>query len=640
MLPLQNIGLGSFSLNSISLGQLHPVDVSIIAAYLIAIVVIGLVISKRASRSMGDYYLGGNKLPWYMLGLSNASGMFDISGTMWLVTLAFVYGAKSIWVPFLWPVFNQIFLMVFLSAWLRRSNVTTGAQWIESRFGTGRDSQLSHGIVVVFALISGLGFLAYGFIGLGKFMELFIPWEWVNGYLNWNLAPEYVPHFYGVVFTMFAVFYTVLGGMVSIVWADILQYVIMTLASIVVAFIGFQAVTQHGLAVPEGWTNPFFGVHMGIDWKGIITDVNAKIAEDGYSLFSAMFMMMLFKGVLLSIAGPAPNYDMQKILSTRSPSEACKMSGFVSVVLMPVRYLMIAGFAVLGIIFYDQLDLQVAGVLDFEQILPSTIHQFVPVGLLGLLLAGLIAAFISTFSGTLNAAQVYVTNDIYLKYIRPKASKENLKIMNYVVGVVIVVVSIILGTQAKNVNQVLQLIVSALWGGYTAANVFKWYWWRFNAYGYFGGMLAGMVAAGLPLVIPALLPSIFPNLAADIRILYYFPVILTASVVGCLLFTFLTKPTGMETLKSFYKNVRPWGFWGPVLEEVLKEDPSFQRNKNFCLDMFNCFIGTVWQTGLVIFPFFLVIHEFWSSLIAFIIALGCTFILKKTWWDRLSSYDE
>jgi solute:Na+ symporter, SSS family len=640
LLPVGNSGLGSFMMNSMSLGQLHPVDVSIIAAYLIAIVVIGLVISKRAAKSMGDYYLGGNKLPWYMLGLSNASGMFDISGTMWLVTLAFVYGVKSIWIPWLWPVFNQIFLMIFLSAWLRRSNVTTGAQWIESRFGKGLDSHLSHGIVVVFALISGLGFLAYGFIGLGKFMEIFIPWEWVNGFLHWNIPAEYVPHLYGVTFTMFAVFYTVLGGMVSIVWADILQYVIMTLASIVVAFIAFMAVSHHGLIVPDGWTSPFFGLHMGIDWKDILSDVNQKIAEDGYSLFSAMFMMMLFKGILLSIAGPAPNYDMQKILSTKSPSEACKMSGFVSVVLMPVRYLMIAGFAVLGIIYYDQLDLIVAGKLDFEQVLPSTIHQFVPVGLLGLLLAGLLAAFISTFSGTLNAAQVYVTNDIYLKYIRPRASKDNIKVMNYVVGVVIVIISIVLGTQAKNVNQVLQLIVSALWGGYTAANVMKWYWWRFNAYGYFWGMLSGMIVAGLPLVFTGILPAMFPDIAADIRILYYFPVILIVSTIGCVVSTLVTKPTDDETLKTFYKNVRPWGFWGPVHKMVLSEDPTFVKNNHFKLDMMNAFIGTIWQTSLVIFPIFLVIHYFWSGLGAFALALICTAILKKTWWDHLEDYDK
>ena len=155
--------------------KLELIDILIILLYLASTIVIGLVLRKRAQKDKTAYMLGGNKLPWYMLGLSNASGMFDISGTMWLVTLAFVYGLKSIWIPWLWPVFNQIFLMVFLSIWLRRSNATTGAEWIRTRFGGGRGGILSHWIVVVFALISCLGFLAYGFIGLGKFVEIFIP---------------------------------------------------------------------------------------------------------------------------------------------------------------------------------------------------------------------------------------------------------------------------------------------------------------------------------------------------------------------------------------------------------------------------------------------------------------------------------
>jgi len=133
--------------------DLHIIDLSIIGIYLLATIVIGLVLKKKAQQNKKAYLLGGNKLPWYMLGLSNASGMFDISGTMWLVTLGFVYGLKSIWIPWLWPVFNQIFLMVFLSIWLRRSNVTTGAEWIKTRFGKGRGSILSHNIVVVFALV-------------------------------------------------------------------------------------------------------------------------------------------------------------------------------------------------------------------------------------------------------------------------------------------------------------------------------------------------------------------------------------------------------------------------------------------------------------------------------------------------------
>lgn len=620
--------------------SLHLIDVLIIIAYLASTVVIGLILKKRAEKDKNSYLLGGNTMPWYMLGLSNASGMFDISGTMWLVTIGFVYGLKSVWIPWLWPVFNQIFLMMFLSAWLRRSNVTTGAEWINTRFGKDSGSKLSHGIVVVFALISGLGFLAYGFIGLGKFMEIFIPWEVVNQYLNLDIAPQYIPHLYGIAFTLFAVFYSVLGGMISIVWADVLQYTIMTLASVAIAIIAFKAVAANGINVPDGWMNPFFGKTLDIDWTNYIADVNQKVRDDGYTMFSAFFMMMLCKGILLSLAGPAPNYDMQKILATKSPSEAAKMSGFVSVVLMPVRYLMISGFFVLAIIFYDKLDLLVAGKIDFEQILPSAIDQFVPTGLLGLLLAGLLAAFMSTFAGTLNAAQAYITNDIYLKYIKPQASNLSIKRANYTVGIIVVVVSIILGMMAKNVNQVLQLLVSALWGGYTAANVLKWYWWRFNSNGYFWGMLAGIAASAVPMFFPGLLATLFPDSAPDIRVLYFFPFILIPSVIGCLVATLISKPTDMNVLKDFYKKVRPWGFWNPVLKEVLADDPTFVRNKNFKLDMMNVLIGIIWQTSLVMLPIFFVLHKLGPMFIVILLIAATSTVLKFTWWDKLGDSDK
>ena len=117
--------------------QLHWIDIGIIVLYLIATIFVGFWVSKRASQSMKHYFLGGNQLPWYMLGVSNASGMFDISGTMWLVYVTVAYGMKGVWLPWIWPVFNQIFLMVYMSIWLRRSNVMTGAEWIQTRFGKG-----------------------------------------------------------------------------------------------------------------------------------------------------------------------------------------------------------------------------------------------------------------------------------------------------------------------------------------------------------------------------------------------------------------------------------------------------------------------------------------------------------------------
>lgn len=607
--------------------KISTVDLIIILIYLSATVIIGLLVRKRASQSKEAYLLGGNSMPWYMLGLSNASGMFDISGTVWLVTLLFVYGLKSIWLPWLWPVFNQIFLMVFLSMWLRRSGVTTGAEWLTTRF-SGAGARQSHIVIVVFAIILGLGYLAYGFIGIGKFIEIFIPWSVVSPYIPLTISPEYVPHFYGICFTLFAIFYSLIGGMLSIVWADVIQYGLMAISGIIIGIIAMIALSHTHLIVPESWSNPFFGGNLHLDWSAIIPEVNGKIASDGYeifNLFSIFFTMMLLKGIMGSLAGPAPTYDMQKILSTKSPREAALMSGSVSLILMPFRYFMIAGFAVLALVYYDQLNLKNAtGIIDFEQILPAAISQFVPVGLMGILLAGLIAAFMGTFAGTLNATQAYIVNDIYLKFVNPNAPAEKIKSINWMAGLIMVLVSFVIGFYAKDVNDILQWIVSAAYGSYVVSNVLKWYWWRFNGAGFFWGMVGGLLCA-------LSFRFIFPGVL-DLKT---FPLMLFISSVSAIIGTYSAPPTEERVLVSFYKNVKPWGFWKPIHDKVIAENPGFEGNTDFKRDMFNVFIGIVWQTCLVAFPIYLVLLKTVPFIVTLIVAVICTWILKKTWFDKL-----
>lgn len=623
---------------------LNLFDLFVILLYVATTVFIGVYFKKRAEKNKSEYLLGGKSMPWYMLGLSNASGMFDISGTMWLISLMFVYGLKSIWIPWLWPTFNQIFLMMFLSSWLRKSNVTTGAEWIGTRFGNGTGSKLSHATVVVFALIVSLSMLAYGFVGLGKFLMLFVPWEFLCAKLGISansIPSHYIPHAYGIVFTIFATFYAILGGMVSIVWADVLQYGIMTVSAVLIGVIAMNQVQPEmfNTLTPDGWNTPFFGKILEIDWSGKIAEVNNQIMDDGYSLFSLFFGFMLMKGILVSIAGPAPTYDMQKILATKNPQEAMKMSGMVSVVLKPIRYFMLTGFAVLAIINYDKLNLVVGNSVDFEQILPSAMVAFVPAGLLGLMLAGLLAAFMSTFAGTLNAAQAYVSNDIYLKYFNKNATPKQISTSNYIVGLSVVFVSTILGFVLEDVNQILQVVTGAFYASYIASNVLKWYWWRLNGEGYFWGMLTG-IASGLIIGIiqlfdPTIITSIV-DMPSNLIGLYLFPIILLISLLGCVLGTMLTKETDEETLISFYKNVRPWGFWKPVLDKVQITEPNFKKNNRVWKDSFNVVLGTIAQTSFVAVPVYLVIKN-WSGLgIALSIVLIAAFILKKTWWDKLN----
>lgn len=605
--------------------NLHYIDILILLAYLGVMVSMGFWVRKKAGASKESYLMGGKTLPWYYLGLSNASGMFDISGTMWMVTLAFVYGLKSLWLPWLWPVFNQVFLMMYLAVWLRRSNATTGAEWMQTRFGTRKDSDWSQWIIVVFALLSCLGFMAYGFIGLGKFVEIFIPWNQISVYIPFHVSAEFVPHFYGIIFTLVAVLYAIMGGMRSIVLADVIQYVIMTIAAVVVAYIAMDKLSGQTLNVPEGWANPFFGKEMGLDWSRIISEVNEKIKSDGFEPFSIFFTLMLVKGILASMAGPAPNYDMQKLLSTNSPKDAAKMSGLVSLILLPTRYLMIIGFAILGLLYFDQLNLQTAtGDIDFEKILPATIHEFVPVGFMGLLLAGMLAAFIGTFAGTLNAAQAYIVNDIYLKYVNKNASDKQTTRVAYLAGIVVVIISIVMGFFAGDVNSILQWIVGALYGGYIAANVLKWHWWRFNGTGFFAGMMAGILAA-----------LIFPKLFPGTVDLYYWPLLFVISLAASIIGTYAGKPVEKEVLKSFYSTVRPWGFWKPTHELVVQENPGFVPNKRFGLDMLNVLLGIIGQCCLTLLPMYLVLSMKLPLLLTILILGAIMVILKYTWWNKL-----
>jgi Na+/proline symporter len=607
--------------------KLQIVDISIIVAYLLSTVLIGYWVSKRASQSMQNYFLGGNSMPWYMLGISNASGMFDISGTMLLVSWMFVYGLKSVWIPWLWPTFNQIFLMVYLSAWLRRSKVMTGAEWIKTRFGTGRGAQLSHLIVVVYAFVSIIGFFTYAFKGIGKFAQTYLPW---------NLSANE----YALILIAITAIYVIKGGMISVVITEVVQFFILSIASFAVGIIAMSKVAPDMLrrVVPAGWDNIFFGWHLNLDWSTLLPAATAKIADDKYELFGFFVMMLLFKGIPISAAGPAPNYDMQRVLSAKNPREASMMSAWVNIVLTPPRYFLIMGLTVLAAAFFGP-DLRAMGThMDFELVLPLALGRFVPVGLLGFLIAGLLAAFMSNFAATVNAAPPYFVNDIYKRYINPNASPKTYVRLSYLASLSVIIIGILFGWNVTSVNEVVVWIVSGLWGGYTASNVLKWYWWRFNGYGYFWGMVAGI---GSALVMPKLVPHIgfiqhlLANYSINMEVVIIFPLVVGISLIGCLLGTFLTKPESDEVLIDFYRRVRPWGFWGPVLKKVLAEDPDFKRNKDFFRDMFNIAIGIVWQVSLVALPLYIVIREWDRVAMAAGSILVTSLILKFTWYDHL-----
>jgi solute:Na+ symporter, SSS family len=617
--------------------DLHIIDIAIILAYMLGMIVVGFVAERRARRGVDSYFLGGNEIPWWVLSMSNAASMFDISGTMWLVYLLFVYGLKSVFIPWLWPVFNQIFLMMYLSAWLRRSGAMTGAEWITLRFGNDRGAEASRISVVIFALVSVIAFTGYAYVGIKEFAAIFLP-------------ADIPSETYAIAIIGITTLYTVLGGLYSVVLTDLIQFIIMIVSSFALGLIAMQHVSPERMAtiVPRGWTEISFGWLLDLDWSKLMPAVDTRVQSDGYTLFGAFFGMMVFKGILISLAGPAPNYDMQRILAAKNPREASMMSGFVTVALYVPRYFMIAGIAVLAFALVNPATKTVSDAY-FEQLLPVVIRDFVPIGLKGLLIAGLLAAFMSTFSGTINAAAAYLINDVYKRYMRPDAPQRELIRVSYLASLIVVVAGCTAGYFMANVKTATDWIVSGLWVGYAAANILKWHWWRLNGFGYFWGMIVGIVGADLMIAQPQLkywlaqptiwLVSLFTNTQSHSfnGELMAFPMLFVISLVATIAGSLLTKPEDETVLANFYVRTRPWGWWGPIREIVMRNQPDFKPNRDFKIDIFNVLVGIVWQTSFVALPIYVVIRHWNEAMICLAVIAVTSVILKRSWYDRLET---
>ena len=567
--------------------------------------------------------------------------MFDVSGTAWMVGILFLYGVKSFMFMWLWPIWNQIFIMMFLAVWIRRSNIMTGSEWILTRFGDKRAGRASHLIVAAFAIIAAIGFIAYFFEGVGKFMTIILPWD-----LTLQMGASVLlssEQSYALIIILLTTIYTVKGGMFSVVATEVLQYGIMVLAGLLVVGYSFFAISDVEInsVITEEWRNVFFGWELETHWSDKYQAFNDLIDSEGFKMFGAFIGMTLFKGFFASLAGPTPSFDMQRILSTKTVKEAAYMSGFTNLILFIPRYLLIGGIVVIALV---SLSPEMIGNssftgADLEVLLPKVINFHVPVGVKGLLLAGLLAAFMSTFSAFVNAGPAYIVNDIYKKYFKPNASSKHYLKASHIASFSVVALGVFMGFFADSINSLTLWITSALFGGYVASNFLKWIWWRFNGWGYFWGMFSGLIIASLQFLLDQNKGSFSQDSLlfelSHMQAIYLFPIIFIVSLTGSFLGTFLSEPTDMKTLKSFYKTVRPWGWWGPIYKELLKEDGKLNKNTNFWNDMFNCAVGIVWQSSMIVMPIYFVIRDYPKGLIALSVFVITSLILKFTWLDKV-----
>ncbi|NLP11751.1 hypothetical protein GX408_15235 [bacterium] len=570
------------------------IDLVIIISYFLVMIVMGFWYQKKASQSLESYFLSGRSMHWLALAMSGSVGTFDISGTMWIVSVLFILGMKSLWIHWMWGVMMGAFFMAYMGKWVRRSNVITAAEWMVTRFGSDRGGVVARTSYAFMAVLTLSSFIGYAYQGIGKFAAIYVPFS---------------PTVCGVAIIASTTVYVILGGLYSVVITQVVQTIILSIAAVIITVIAYVKLTPEIIAasVPVDYTSllPI--------WR--LSEL-AGTGNAAYELFGALVIVWVLKGLLLNLGGPAQMCDFQLFLAARNPRDAAKTGAAWSFFLI-VRWGMCAGITLLALT-------GIASTTDPEQVMPVVLRDYLPAGFRGLVLAGLLAAFMSTFSATVNSAASFIVRDILQPFFMPQVTERRLVASSRIATVVVVLVGVAIGFQADSITQIWNWTMMALGAGVIMPNVLRWYWWRMNGWGYAAGILGGIALSLIALFRP------------DAPMYVVFPPICVASLIMSLLVSLVTAPVEMSILISFYRTVRPFGLWGPVHDGAqLRLSGREKTSESAIRTLGNTLLGMIAVTGYYLFPMYLVGHWHGIAALCLVVALAATAMLAKTWYPYL-----
>jgi len=592
------------------------VDYGIILFYFAVVIGLGFWYQKRAAKNLGAYFLGGKNIHWLALAMSGSVSNFDITGTMWIISILYVLGMKSMWHHWMWGFLMGAFFLSYMGKWVRRSNVMTAAEWMKTRFGSDSGGKLARTAYALMAVLTLASFIGYAYQGIGKFASVYIPLESLAQYTSipWlqNILTEYEPDVLAAVIIGITTLYVVLGGLYSVVVTDVIQTIVLTLGSIFIAYVAWSNLTPELLSkLPESWTS------LSVPWR---IEEFAGTDNATFEFFGALVIVWVLKGLLLNAGGPAQMYDFQRFLAARDARDAAKVGAAWSVFLI-FRWAMVTGIVLLALT-------GVAGVTDSEKVMPLVLLKFLPAGFRGIVIAGLLAAFMSTFSSTVNSGASFIVRDIWQPYFCPQADEKKSVHFSYVATILLVLIGVAIGTKAGSIAQIWSWIMMGLGAGVVIPNVLRWYWWRMNGWGYALGTLGGMI---LSLVV-----LFFPGAPAY----YVFPSVCAASLFVSIAASLATQPTDLDILVGFYKSVRPFGLWKPIVRkaELSAEELSI-KSESVLRTVLNVALAMLAITGLYLFPMYLVGHWYVDSMIWLLLAIAAILALKYTWYQFLPAAD-
>ena len=587
---------------------MHLIDYVVIGVYIAAMMGVGLWAQRRASQSTDGFFLGNNEMPWWALGASGMASNLDVSGTMVIAALVYALGMDGFFIEIRGGVvLVMAFFMIFMGKWNRRSNVMTAAEWMEFRFGDGRQGKAARVLAAVANLVFAIWVVTYFAAGAGIFLGTILGIDPdVATLLMVGLASVYTitSGLYGVVYTD-VLQGVLIGGVIVYVVADVMLTVDLPAAfdvSVPLADGAFQTLAT----TREAWTD------MTPSWT-----LDLPGAYSQYNLLGLVVVFYLFRSVVDGMSAPG-GYIIQRFYAAKDEREAGLLSLFW-IVLLAFRWPFIVAIAILGISYGASNEV----IANPEEVLPTVLLELFPVGLKGLMVAGLIAAAMSTFDSVVNAGAAYWVNDLYQRFLRPDADEKTLVAHSRGASVAIVVLGTAFTFLFSSLNDLWGWLTLGLGVGLIVPQFLRWYWWRFNGYGYAGGTAAGMVIAiGQRLVFPEL-----PELTT-------FFVAFGGTLVACVGITLATTPTEPGVLRHFVERTRPFGFWRPVRSELSAEMRADIRTETR-RDIAGIVIAVPWQLVLFMTPMVMVTKR-WDQffvLLAVLVALSAA--LYFVWYRHL-----
>ncbi len=593
--------------------MLQLVDYLIIAVYLISIIVFGIYLERKASAGIDSYFLGNRNMPWWVLGASGMASNTDLAGTMIISALIYAVGAKGFFIEIRGGVvLIMAILMIFMGKWNRRAHVMTLAEWMRFRFGEGKEGNTARVISAIANLMFAVGAMSFFTVAGGKFLGQFLG-------INDNLA--------SIALVSLALIYTAASGFYGVVWTDVFQGVLIFIALIYVCVLALQTATipeTFSVSIPVGDVFELKEWNFS-DWSSITPSLTLDLPGDysAFNLFGGVIFFYLIKECMAGIGGGG-GYMVQRYFAAKSDREAGLLSLFW-ILLLSFRWPLVTAFAMLGIHYGATLSV----ISDPDLFFPTVIAEYVPVGIKGILIACFIAAAMSTFDSIINSSAAYWVKDIYQAYLKPEASSRELLFQSRLASVVIVVVGMLFSYQIKNINEIWGWLTLGLGAGLAIPLVLRWYWWRFNGYGFAIGTAAGMLAA---IVTKAF---IINNIDSQLQEYALFLIPSISSFVGCIIGTFTTRPTDLQVIDNFYKVTRPFGFWGIVRKNLPANIQQKIKNENR-RDIVSTLIAIPWQLILFMLgiTFMMKRWDIFGTLLAVFIVLSIA--LYFTWFKYLS----